>query len=178
MTLRIAVTGPESSGKSTLAQDLAVLLKGVCIPEYARTYLENNGSHYSEQDVLDIGLMQYQLNHSPDNKGIVICDTEMLVIHIWMQVKYGQTNPQIIEHLLNQRFDHYFLCKPDIPWEFDPLRENPNNRWELFERFEKELKRLSFPYSIVCGSPFERLSQCQKRIHQLLSSSCQSSKNS
>ena len=51
---KIVVIGPESSGKSTLCQDLSAYFKSSYLPEYARIYLENNGSQYTYQDVLKI----------------------------------------------------------------------------------------------------------------------------
>lgn len=158
--IRIAVTGPESSGKTTLSKELAEHFQVTWFPEYAREYLTNNGPDYSESDLLAIAVEQEELrseNKTRDN--ILIYDTENIVIKIWSEFKYHRVSPEIISMVNSQNFDHYFLCSPEeIEWEDDPLRENPFERAELFEIYKKVLAQKGYPYTVLKGSLNERLS--------------------
>ena len=145
--LRIAFTGPESSGKTTMATWCAQEFSLTYIDEFARIYLAHQSS-YIQKD-LDV-MAQKQVALWP-NKGFV-ADTEMHVFQVWSKVKYAEVSP-IIKQLLNaQHFDYYFLCAPDIPWEADPLRENPHDRQQLFEIYLKVLEENKRRYSILAGS--------------------------
>jgi nicotinamide riboside kinase len=158
--IRIAITGPECSGKSVLASALTrALPNALLVPEVAREYLTQKGPnyHYTFHDVEAIGKLQKQaIQEAFDSEfGYVICDTEMLVIKIWMEVVFGEVSSEVNQSYEDQQFDVVFLCYPDLIWEPDPLRENPNNREELFEIYEKELKNSGKPFFIIRGA--ERL---------------------
>jgi NadR type nicotinamide-nucleotide adenylyltransferase len=164
---RFAITGPESSGKTTLAQKLAEHLKVAWVPEFARDYLLARNGQYEENDLVEIALGQVSAWNKIVEQDIVICDTEMLVMKVWSEVKYNKVDPIIIQALLEQQFDHYFLCRPDIPWEEDPLRENPEQREELFEIYLKELKTRKLPFTIIEGNMQQRLRNCLFKIEEI-----------
>lgn len=131
MSKRIAITGPECSGKSTLAGFLAKEFDGHLVNEYAREYLSNLNRSYNAEDVEKIAKKQFELNNQ-FNRKMIISDTEMLVAKIWHQEKFNSSS-KIIDELVNQQhFDFYFLCMPDLPWEYDALRENPDDRHRIF----------------------------------------------
>ena len=165
--MRIAVTGPESSGKSTLCEALAILYNGVAIPEYAREYLLKCGGIYFQRDLDIIATGQVESWDNSSSAEFIFCDTEMLVMKIWSNYKYGECSELIMNHLKEQTFDHYFVCSPDIPWEYDPLRENSSNRDELFEIYLKELKNHRFNFTIVEGDVDNRLKTCKEVIQKL-----------
>lgn len=147
----IVITGPESSGKTTLAKALAKVLKTGYTEEYSREYLNSN-SAYKQEDLLKIAKGQLQrekANHNP----IAIHDTDLITIKIWSEYKYNHCNPWIIEQIEQQKCKNrlYLLCKPDITWEADPLRENPSNRAELFEIYLSEIQNTKHPYFIIEG---------------------------
>jgi nicotinamide riboside kinase len=151
-TVRIAFTGPECSGKSTLAQWLSIELSLPLVPEYARTYLANNPS-YVHEDLHAIASGQFTQNHEHDR---CICDTEMTVMRIWEHVKYGGISRCIEGLTLSESYTMLFLCKPDFPWEEDPLREHPEARNELFDLYIQDLKIRQVPYHMLEGSLEER----------------------
>ena len=158
----IVITGPESSGKTTLTKALSKVLNTVYTEEYAREYLNNNSS-YRQDDLLHIAQGQLQkekANHNP----IAIHDTDLITIKIWSEYKYNQCNPWIIEQIEQQKSENrlYLLCKPDIPWKSDPLRENPSNRTELFEIYLSEIQNTKHPHFIIEGE--ERLEQALSKI--------------
>jgi nicotinamide riboside kinase len=161
--IKIAFTGPECSGKSTLCKLIADEFKCEWIPEYAREYLQNKSEYYIND--LDI-MAQEQFNkwQTIKDQSLVICDTELLVYKIWSKVKFGKTSTLINQLYSSQVFDHYFLCKPDIPWEFDSLRENPENRADLFEMYLKELEIKNCSFSVLTGNLEKRLSVAKKTI--------------
>lgn len=162
-SLRIAFTGPESSGKTTLAAWLSSFLDLPIVEEYARTYLADQ-IEYRQED-LDI-MASKQVELWP-NAGF-IADTEMHVFQIWSAVKYAEVSPVISELLNVQQFDHFFLCAPDIPWEADPLRENPLNREMLFDLYLEQLEKYSRNFTILTGNLENRQELIKVSISELL----------
>lgn len=153
----IVVTGPESSGKTTLSRRLATHYEGIWVPEYARHYLETGGSQYREKDLLLIAEGQYLWERLAISQArrFVISDTSMLVLSVWAQYRYGRVDPWITERLHSDDYHLYLLCTPDIPWEEDPLRENPHDRHDLLEIYEKQLRRLGAPFVKIQGADRE-----------------------
>jgi nicotinamide riboside kinase len=92
----------------------------------------------------------------------------MHVFQIWSQVKYAEVSPVISKLLHAQQFDHYFLCAPDIPWEADPLRENPLNREMLFGLYREQLEKYGRSYSILTGNLENRQELIKVSISELL----------
>jgi len=163
--IRIAITGPESCGKTTLAMDLSKQLNATYAAEYAREYLEKREGMYSFSDLDNILLGQ--LNLWKTYGDILVADTELTVIKIWADDKFGSSSSLIDQHYKSQHFDHYFLCSPDIPWQPDPLREDPNRRIMLFECYEKELRALNRQYTILQGSKEERIKKSIEKLQKL-----------
>ncbi len=161
----IVITGPESSGKTTLANQLAEYWETPLVSEVARDYLKGKDS-YRQHDLLEIARQQHRqeqalLSHLPRQ---LICDTDLLVIMIWSEVKYGQCEPWIyntFESSIKQKTSsrYYYLCDCEIPWQADRLRENPHNRRELFNLYIQKMEEYQLPHSIVKGEPEERLQQ-------------------
>ena len=141
--LKIVLTGPESSGKTTLAKALAAHYQTVWVPEYARNYLEPLGLDYQEEDLLHIAKGQLDLEEQFANqsKGLLFCDTGLIVLKIWSEYRFGRCHPWILEQLQHRHYDLYLLCSPDIPWHYDPLRQNALDRELLFELYPKEMEQ-------------------------------------
>lgn len=170
--IRIAVTGPESTGKTTLAEGLAHKLNCLWVPEYAREYIDKINRPYDKHDVENIAHGQIKNLYEAEQKSnkILICDTELIVIKIWMEVKYGNCPEWIINEMKNQKFDLYLLCYPDIPWTFDKQREHPNLREYLFELYEKELLNLNYNYFIIKGDNIsKRIELAYNKVCALMS---------
>ena len=155
---RIAFTGPESCGKTTIAKQFAAHVGGTYVEEFARAYLEKRNGLYNESDLVTIAQGQWAQWYQTD--GILVADTEMLVLKVWSEVRFGRVDTLIEEALKTQDFDHYFLCYPDIPWEPDPLREHPEQRMELFQRYKNSLEKMNLPYSILKGDLDVRIAHC------------------
>lgn len=159
MIARIAVTGPESTGKSWLAEQLAAYYHTRWVPEYAREYLRKTGGLYVEEDILSIakGQLKNEKKMVSGSDRFLFCDTEMLVTKIWSEVKYGRCNPWIIRKFREHRYDLYLLCDIDLPWEYDPLREHPEQRQFLYDLYLKNLYNAVFPFYVIRGTGLARL---------------------
>ncbi|MDO8896020.1 MAG: ATP-binding protein [Bacteroidales bacterium] len=186
MLKRIAVTGPESTGKSWLAEKLAAYFHAEWIPEYAREYLDNataSNEHpglakpqtnternYSLSDIEKIAMMQMELieKEAKKTKGLLIADTEMLVCSVWAEYVFGEIPESISNLTKNQHFDLYLLCNTDIPWEADALREHPNERAVIFAKYESALIQRGWPYVIISGLHNERLNNAVQAIEKIL----------
>ena len=146
--LKIIVTGPESSGKTTLCKELSKHFKIRFTKEFAREYLTHLDKVYTQNDLSEIAKGQLASEHN-----FQLLDTDLITIKIWSKYKYGNCEKWILDTIEKQKTEKrfYFLCKPDIPWESDPLRENPTNKNELFELYKNELEDLEYNYLIVKG---------------------------
>lgn len=161
----LVITGPESSGKTTLANQLSDYWKTPLVAEVARAYLNEKNS-YQQHDLLEIAKQQHKqeqvlLSRSPEK---IVCDTDLLVIMIWSEVKYGRCDPWIyttFENSIKQKTANrtYYLCDYQIPWQADPLRENPDNRNELFNLHLHKLKEYELDYRVVKGEQNVRLQE-------------------
>lgn len=156
--LKVAITGPESAGKTSLTKALASHYKTAYVPEFSRLYLEKRGNQYDEADLLDIAKGQYswELAYARDAKRILFCDTDLLVIKIWAEVRFQECHPWIERQLYLHPYDLFLLCKPDLPWEPDPLRENPHDRDQLYERYLKALIDMNVNFFEISGLEYEK----------------------
>ena len=155
--IKIVVTGPESSGKTTLATALASHYQAPWVPEYARTYLDQLNRPYQEEDLLLIaqGQMRQEEEAARRCPPLLICDTSLVVIKVWSDYRYGRCHPWIEEQLNQRSVDSYLLCRPDLPWEPDPQRENPRTRDVLFTLYQKALS--SSAHVTIEGESSQRL---------------------
>jgi len=170
--IKIVLTGPESSGKSKLTQGLAKYYDTFWVPEYARNYLARLHRPYTATDILQIAKEQSEIQKQAGVKSnpLLICDTGLLVLKIWLQYKYQISDPWIEDQFKKDAADLYLLCRPDIPWEEDPLRENPDNRAALFELYLQALKLGQKSFVVISGADFEkRMRVASAAIDQLLS---------
>jgi nicotinamide riboside kinase len=160
-------TGPECTGKTILSEGLSEESGRPMVPEYARVYLEILDKAYSIKDLdnIAIGQLSLETEESLFEYDFSICDTDLTVLYIWSAYKYGKVSDIIEEGMHNNlQNKHYFLCYPDIPWEPDPQRENPNDREELFDLYEKLLNELEVSYTVLKGSIEQRLDDCRQLI--------------
>ena len=153
---RFVLTGPECSGKTTLSKSLAEHFKGKYLPEPARTIL-NRAEAYTPKDLLTI-LRAYtnrdDVNFS-DTK--LFLDTDLQNLFLWWQEKYGPAPRKLIQAYKAQTDRFFLLCKPDLPWVSDPLRENPNDRERLFGLYYRDLVNRKLPFAIIEGDGEGRL---------------------
>ncbi len=168
-TIYICITGPESTGKSTMAQALAHHYKTQYIPEIARTYLEGMEKDYTYNDVLKIAdLQEQEINNGLKKQtGLVIADTDLSVIQIWLTYKYQKSLPNFQQRILSQRPTHYLLMDTDLPWAEDPLREHPNERDILLKHYHNLLINNSLEYTLITGTGEDRIQKAMNIVDSL-----------
>ncbi len=164
----IFITGAESTGKSTLTGQLASHFNAVGVPEYARTYLETLNRHYNYSDVEAIAHRQIELIQENQQMPLVFFDTCLINLKVWFREVY-QTVPIWLEDSIPQAGQGiYLICQPDLPWESDPLRENPHRREYLSEQYEEELKAAGFIYFRVFGIGEKRVQNAIEIVNRLI----------
>lgn len=149
---KFVILGPESTGKTTLAEQLAEHYTTKFVPEFAREYLKDIGLDYTFEDVLNMAKAQLDLEQRFEADNLFI-DTNLYVFKVWIEEKY-QTKVDWIEQALKQQtYTHYLLCDIDIPWQGDNLREHPNpkDRERLFNRYHELLVQDGTDFSIISG---------------------------
>lgn len=160
MPYKIVVTGPESCGKTSLCNYLAIRYKGKMIPEYSRDYLFKNPEYPDALAIEEMGVEQERLNN-PDfvSHPIIFCDTDALNYLIWSVEIYGRHSKNLEMILEKNQAALYLLCFPDIPWSPDPLRQNPNDRERLFKLYLFEIYKLKLPFCLVSGIGIQRFNR-------------------
>ncbi len=164
---RIAVTGPESTGKSALTKALAARYGSPHVPEYAREYVEQLGRPYRFEDVVAIAQQQIEAEKqfSENNEApYVFFDTELIITKVWFEYCYGSVPDFLQEALDTGYFDLYLLCEPDLPWEPDPVREHGEDRDYFFERYKQEIELLGKPYFSINGTGEARVNNAISAI--------------
>ena len=172
--IRIAITGPESTGKTTLTEYLAVHFGGVAVLEFARMYLEKLGRSYNYDDILYIAQQQIMSEDRAAMKGkIVFCDTELLVTKIWCDDKFGRCHCWITDELQNRNYDIVLLCNTDMPWEPDPQREDPDRREYLMDLYRNQVTNYYHNVIEISGVGNNRLNMaCSIVSEYLKTNSC------
>lgn len=159
---RIVIIGPESTGKSTLCQQLAGHYHTVWCPEFAREYLLKNGMNYSYDDLATIAKGQLELQASMQTKahnGLYFIDTDMYVMKVWHEVAFANCPTWILKSLAQTACDLYLLCNTDLPWTKDELREYPDlrTRQRLFNMYKDIVINSGVPWIIISGTNEQRL---------------------
>jgi NadR type nicotinamide-nucleotide adenylyltransferase len=170
MRHRIAITGTESTGKTTLATQLAELYDTIYVPEYARQYLDANGMKYTYDDVLKMAKGQIELERQLASKasGLLFADTELINYKIWLSFQNWEVPSWLTDHIRAKPYDLYLLTDIDLPWVADGQRANPNDRELLFSRFVDELEDMNANYGIISGKGVERIDNAISTIEEFL----------
>ena len=151
---KVAIIGPESSGKSTLARYLANRYQGILVPEYAREYVERKGTTDVTYDEL-CEIAKHQIEEleliANSQQPTAFFDTELIVTKVWFDYAFGRVPEWLNEAIRRFPMDVYLLTRPDLPWVPDPARSNGSDaiRHELFDRYEAEIQALNIPYYII-----------------------------
>lgn len=155
----VAVTGAESTGKSTLAEALAKHYHTPFIPEFARDYIRSLHGKYTFSDVEFIAkkqVEQYKMLLSEQHQ-VIILDTWLFITKIWFDVVYGNVPVWLEENIMQFGIDLFLVCDTDLPWEADDVRENGGEkRAKLQQRYINEIEKKMFRYQLVQGSDENR----------------------
>ena len=168
--IKIAIVGPESTGKSTMSAFLAKHYNTVWVPEYARGYCEKLTEPPTWQDEINMFYGQVALEKEmlPQANQILICDTTFITVKIWSDEIFGKTPQVVLDELPNHKYDLYLLLNIDLPWQDDPLRDFPNMREHFMQVWHDELKALNANYIVINGAGEERYESAVRVIDEFL----------
>lgn len=147
----VCLVGAESAGKTTLCEHLAATFGVPWLPEYAREHLD--GSPYNEETVAAIAREQTRREAALLASGApcVVLDTDLAVVWVWWRVKFGSPPAWLERAFRAQPARLYLLCRPDLPWQPDPLRESPGERWRIHRRYLGLLSSRALPFAEIGG---------------------------
>ena len=167
--MKIVITGPESTGKSTLCEALARHFKVDFVPEFSREYLEHRDGNYTQEDLTDIakGQISSEDKYQQEHDSLIICDTSLEVIRVWSEWKYHSCDPFILAMAAARVPDLFLLLTPDLPWKSDPLRENPDDRNELFAYYQKSLRGYNTIVVEISGDADKRIKSAINAINAI-----------
>lgn len=171
---KIAVVGPESTGKSTIAKFLAEEFKTLYVPEYSRYYCQDLNRQYTLQDELNMFHGQVALEEAlttVTKRDILICDTTFLTVKIWCDHLFNETPKIVVDKINTTHYDLYLLMDIDLPWEDDILRDFPQKRDHFMRVWKKELNAINGNYQVIPGRGTERLNNALKCVKQFLKKS-------
>ena len=173
--IKVVLFGPESTGKTTLSEQLARHYNTVWVPEYAREYLQNKWNNKRKtceaKDLLPIARGQIKLENKLTLKAtdVLICDTDLLETKVYSEAYYvGYCDPELEKYALKNQYHLYFLTYIDVPWEKDDLRDKPNERERMFAYFKNTLEMYNKPYVLLKGDKKQRLQEAIRHIDILL----------
>jgi len=167
---KIAVVGPESTGKSTMSAYLAKHYNTVWVPEYARDYCAKLTEPCTWQDEINMfyGQLDLEAEMLPLANELLVCDTTFITVKIWSDYTFGRSPQEVLDKLSQHPYDLYLLLNIDLPWEEDPLRDFPHMREHFMEIWVKELQALNANYTLISGTGDERYADAVKAIDGFL----------
>ena len=171
--IKIALFGPESTGKTTLAKQLAAYYNTEWVPEFARDYLqlkwEENQQICTLDDMMPIAYGQVALENEKLKaaKKYLFCDTNLMVTKVFSEVYYGFCNPSLIDAAIEHEYDLFFLTDIDVPWEKDDIRDKPEGRETVFSVFRQTLIEAKKPFITISGNEENRLAKAKVIVDNL-----------
>ena len=168
---KIAIVGPESTGKSTMSAYLAGHYHTVWVPEYAREYCAKLTGPPTWQDEINMfhGQLALEKEALPKANKLLICDTTFITVKVWSDYTFGKSPQEVLDELPRHRYDLYLLLNIDLPWEEDPLRDFPHMREHFMDIWYKELEALNANYVVISGIGPERYDRAVAAVEAFLS---------
>jgi NadR type nicotinamide-nucleotide adenylyltransferase len=168
--VKIAVVGPESTGKSAMSAYLAKHYNTIWVPEYARGYCEKLTGDCTWQDEINMyeGQLALEKELLPQANKLLICDTTFITIKIWSEEMFGRAPQEVLDMLPKHTYDFYLLLNIDLPWEDDPLRNFPTMREHFMAVWHQELQALGARYTVISGQGQQRYDHAVKVVDDFL----------
>lgn len=177
---KIVIIGPESTGKSTLCEQLAAHYQTGWAGEYAREYLLKNGTAYSFESLLGIAkgqiageesaIAQWLSNKDGRSGQLIFIDTDMYVMKVWCEFVFEKCHHWILNRIAERKYDLYLLCNTDLPWVKDELREYPDQetREKLYKHYKDILINQKVPWIDISGGYEERLKKAIAAVNKMI----------
>lgn len=175
--LKIAIIGPESTGKSEMAAYLAKHFNCLWVPEYAREYCANLDRECTIEDELNMFHGQLALEHKIEQESLeknhpyLFCDTTIITVKVWCEHVFGFCPPEVEQEYQTRHYDLYLVMKDDLPWQDDPLRNFPNERAYFMEWYTRLMEEKGAKFAIVDGIGNSRFEKAILFQHELISNS-------
>lgn len=168
--LRVAVTGSESTGKTTLAARLAAHYGTVWVPEFSRGYAASLARPLIRDDVEPIARGQLAAERRAEVRAdrLLVLDTDVLSTLVYGAHYYGHAPDWIAAALREHPADLYLLCDIDVPWVADPQRDRGDARDEMHALFADAVRRTGVPSVLIRGGWDERFRAAVKAVDAML----------
>jgi HTH-type transcriptional repressor of NAD biosynthesis genes len=155
---RVALLGPESTGKSTLARRLADHFETVFVPEYARQRAESLRRPFAYDDVETIGRSQIAAEASLARTAnrVLFADTDARSLRMWSERLFDRCPARVAEAARTSRWHLTLVTAPDVPFVGDAAFDQPEMRRAFFERAVSEARATSDRVVVVRGTWDER----------------------
>jgi NadR type nicotinamide-nucleotide adenylyltransferase len=170
LPVRIVVTGAESTGKTTLARQLADHFGALWVPEQARAYAERMQRPLTIEDVSAIGSAQIAAEDAAIADAIkhehrmLVLDTDLISTVVYARHYYGTCPAWIEAEAVARRADLYLVCASDLPWTPDGIRDRPMHRQELDRAFREAMLEFKLSYDGVSGLGDDRFASALRAI--------------
>jgi NadR type nicotinamide-nucleotide adenylyltransferase len=170
---RISVTGPESTGKSTLCALLAKHYDAQYTHELAREYITNLQRDITIEDLKIMHDLQVNAENIgyAKTKQLLFCDTDIINFKVWSEQVFKTVPPWLENSLSHNNYQFYLLCSPDIEWMADGIRKNEHNRIFLFNCFQQEIEKKNTNYAIITGQNQDRIRNAIHAVEEFLQAS-------
>ena len=167
---KVVIIGPECTGKTDLSQYLASHFKTEWVPEYARAFLNKLNRPYEKSDLTKIanGQMRMEDEWMQGANRVLICDTNLIVIKVWSEQKFGDCDSEILNSMIARHYDLLLLTYIDVPWQEDPQREHPDKREYFWNIYKKEALNSKIPTIEISGPRAERRKIATEAIEKIL----------
>ena len=173
--LRIAIFGPESTGKTRLAGELAAAFGEPWASEYVREFWDRHGGRIVGADLPEIarGQIENEERAARSARRVMFCDTELLTNVLWADLLFPGQCPDWVRQAAEtrcRRYAVYLLCLTDLEFEPDPQRcfVDPEGRDSCMRLWRQTLLDRNLPCVEIGGSGADRLQRARAAVAALL----------
>jgi NadR type nicotinamide-nucleotide adenylyltransferase len=182
---KIVIIGPESTGKSTLCEQLAAHYNTQWVPEYAREFLNTYGTNYTFENLGEIAKGQLEgeqlainnmelefgnIHYGAAKAKPLFIDTDLYVMKVWSEIVFNKCDNKILTQITQRSYDLYLLCNTDLPWVKDSLREYPDlkTREKIYHHYKDAMLNQNTEWVDISGNYEQRFLKAVSAVDKLL----------
>jgi NadR type nicotinamide-nucleotide adenylyltransferase len=168
--IRVVLTGSESTGKTTLAAELAQHYVAPLVPEFVRGFAEQRGGviEFSDHGPIARGQIALEDEYIARGGDLLVQDTDLLSTVVYCRHYFGRCPPWIEEAAAARRPDLYLLCEIDVAWVADGVRDRGDRRDEMQALFRDEVHASGVPNIALRGNSASRLAAAVAAIDPVI----------